>query len=203
MRKAITHFYRGLGLACLLFLVGCASPHNATIKKSHRDQAPAFYIDASQVHNAIPKTEPRSHYGNPHSYTIVGKRYYVLKSARHYNKVGYASWYGTRFHGKLTSSREPYNMFDMTAASKTLPLPTYVKVTNLENGRSVVVKVNDRGPFKRKRIIDLSYVAARKLGYARKGTALVRVTAINPRRWRAHHTHPLPEPTHANIIALK
>lgn len=125
------------------------------------------------------KNEPRSRYGNPACYDVDGKKYYVLNSARGYCQTGLASWYGTKFHGRKTSSREPYNMFALTAASRNLPLPTYVEVTNLENGKRIIVKVNDRGPFKSDRIIDLSYAAAQKLGFANKGTANVKVKAID------------------------
>jgi len=146
-----------------------------------KDGPPLHSIDISKVHDAVPKYEPKSRYGNPKSYVALGKRYYVLKSAKNYDERGIASWYGRKFSGQLTSTREPYNMLAMTAASPVLPLPCYVRVTNLQNGRSVIVRVNDRGPFEPNRIIDLSYVAARKLGYARKGTAMVEVKAIDPR----------------------
>jgi rare lipoprotein A len=128
---------------------------------------------------AIPRDEPLSCYGNENHYVVEGKHYHVLKSSHNYNKVGVASWYGNKFHGHLTSSRERYDMFGMSAASRDLPLPTYVKVTNLENGRSVVVRVNDRGPFKSNRLIDVSYAAAKKIGLIGRGTGKVRVTAIN------------------------
>lgn len=161
-------------LSLTLLLQGCGM----TMKK---DGPPLHSVDMSKVHNAVPKYEPKSRYGNPKSYVALGKRYYVLPTAKGYDQRGIASWYGTKFNGQLTSTREPYDMLSMTAASPILPLPCYVRVTNLENGRSIVVRVNDRGPFAPNRIIDLSYVAAKKLGYARKGTALVEVKAIDPR----------------------
>jgi rare lipoprotein A len=114
------------------------------------------------------------------SYVVHGTRYYVLPSAQGYDKRGVASWYGPKFHGRKTSTGARYNMYAMTAASRDLPLPTWVRVTNLENGRQVVVKVNDRGPFVPNRIIDLSYAAAKQLDMIRKGTALVEVQAIDP-----------------------
>lgn len=123
--------------------------------------------------------EQHSVYGNPKSYVVNGHRYYVADTSKGYDKKGIASWYGEKFHGHLTSTREVYDMYGMTAASTTLPLPTYVRVTNLQNGRQVIVKVNDRGPFLHHRILDLSYTAAKKLGFARKGTAMVRVTALD------------------------
>lgn len=124
------------------------------------------------------KDNVRSKYGNPRSYVVFGKRYYVMDSAKGFTQRGVASWYGPDFHGKRTSSGETYNMHAMTAAHKTLPLPTYVKVKNLSNGKSVVVKVNDRGPFAHERIIDLSFAAAKKLSIVGPGTAQVEVVAL-------------------------
>ena len=152
-------------------LQGCST----TIK----DGPPRSPIDVSKISNAVPKYEPKSRYGNPDFYVALGRRYHVLPKAEGYDERGIASWYGRKFNHQLTSSREPYNMLAMTAASPILPIPCYVRVTNLENGRSVIVRVNDRGPFAPNRIIDLSYVAAKKLGYTNKGTALVEVKAIN------------------------
>jgi rare lipoprotein A len=155
-----------------LCLQACSLTH------STRDGPPSHAIDVTHIANAQPKYEPKSRYGNPRSYVALGKRYYVLKSAKNYNERGIASWYGRKFHGRLTSNRERYNMLAMTAASPILPIPSYVRVTNLENNRSVIVRVNDRGPFAPNRIIDLSYAAAKKLGYSRKGTALVQVAVV-------------------------
>jgi rare lipoprotein A len=129
--------------------------------------------------NAIPREEPRSRYGNPPVYEVYGVRYHVLPSSYGYQERGVASWYGDKFHGRATSSQEPYDMHAMTAAHKTLPLPTYVEVRNLRNNKSVIVRVNDRGPFVDNRIIDLSYSAARQLDLIRDGTGLVEVTAIS------------------------
>lgn len=141
------------------------------------DGAPNGY--AGNTADAVPKSEQLSRYGNPRSYVVAGKRYYVLNTAKGYDQVGNASWYGAKFHGRHTSSDEPYNMYSMTAASPVLPIPSYVRVTNLANNRTAIVKVNDRGPFHSNRIIDLSYAAAKKLGYTGSGTARVRVTAID------------------------
>ncbi len=127
----------------------------------------------------VPRPEPRSRYGNGPVYEVFGKRYTVMDSGAGYQERGVASWYGRKFHGNLTSSREPYDMYQMTAAHKTLPLPMYVRVRNLVNGKSVIVRVNDRGPFVHNRIIDLSYAAAVKLDMIRDGTSLVEVTAID------------------------
>lgn len=135
-------------------------------------------IDLDAIDDAVPRIEPRSRYGNPPYYEVSGRRYYVRASSEDYVERGIASWYGAKFHGRRTSSGEPYDMYAMTAAHTTLPLPTYVRVTHLRNGRSVVVKVNDRGPFHDNRLIDLSYVAALKLGIVSEGTGLVEVRAL-------------------------
>jgi rare lipoprotein A len=132
------------------------------------------------VADAIPRIEPRARNGNPPFYDVFGKRYYVLSSSVDYWERGVASWYGPGFHKVRTSTGEPYDMYGMTAAHKTLPLPAYVRVTNLQNGRSVVVRVNDRGPFVGNRIIDLSYTAAAKLDMLRNGTAMVDVRTLDP-----------------------
>jgi len=136
--------------------------------------------DLLAVPDAVPRIEPRSRLGNPPFYDVLGHRYYVLPSAEGYVARGVASWYGPTFHGVHTAVGEPYDMFGMTAAHKTLPLPCYVRVTNLRNGKSVVVRVNDRGPFVANRLIDLSYTAALKLDMVREGTTLVEVRAITP-----------------------
>jgi rare lipoprotein A len=137
-------------------------------------------IDLATIPEPVPRAEPRSRYGNHSPYTVHGRTYRVLESAKGYVERGLASWYGTKFHGRPTSSFEPYDMFQYTAAHRTLPLPTYARVTNLENGENVVVRINDRGPFKPGRIIDLSYVAALRLGIVAKGTAMVEVRALDP-----------------------
>ena len=136
--------------------------------------------DLDSIPDAVPRAEPRSRYGNPESYVVFGQTYRVQKSARGHVERGLASWYGPGFHSERTSSGEPYDMYAMTAAHKTLPIPVYVRVTHLENGRSVVVKVNDRGPFVGDRINDLSYTAAHKLGMIRSGTAPVEIRVIEP-----------------------
>ena len=132
------------------------------------------------VPEVVPHAEPRSRSGNPPFYDVFGKRYYVLSSSVGYVERGVASWYGPGFHKVRTSTGETYDMYGMTAAHKTLPLPAYVSVTNLQNGRSIVVRVNDRGPFVGNRIIDLSYTAASKLDMLRNGTAMVEVRSIDP-----------------------
>jgi rare lipoprotein A len=142
--------------------------------------APPPPTNIDSIPDAAPRIEPRSAHGNPPFYDTMGKRYYVLGSADGYVERGVASWYGPTFHGVNTSSGERYDMYGMTAAHKTLPLPTYVRVTNLRNGRSVTVRVNDRGPFVANRLIDLSYTAAAKLDMLREGTTLVEVRALEP-----------------------
>lgn len=172
--------YRHTLILFLLFsgltLAGCSSSRYS----QRHDSAPDHDIDTSLIPDAVPRHEPLSKYGNPTSYTVYGQRYTVLKSAQGYKERGIASWYGNKFHGHRTSSGEAYDMYAMTAAHKTLPLPAYVRVTNLKNGRSVVVRVNDRGPFHQNRLIDLSYVAAKRLGIIATGTGLVEVVALNP-----------------------
>lgn len=164
----------GITLCLLIGLAACSTT---------QDGLHPFYrsIDVSKIPDAKPKIEKRSAYGNPNSYRVFGEKYTVLKTHIGYHDRGIASWYGYKFHKRRTSSGEPYNMFEMTAAHKTLPIPSYVQVTNLENGKKIVVRVNDRGPFHQNRIIDLSYVAAKKLGISRKGTGLVEVVALDPR----------------------
>ncbi len=163
--------------AAVALLGGCSGVEHTD------DGAPAAPLDVSAVPDAVPRSEPPSRYGNPPSYVVNGKRYRTLSSSRGYRERGIASWYGTKFHGRRTSTQEVYDMYAMTAAHKRLPLPTYARVTNLANGRSVVVRINDRGPFHHHRIIDLSYAAAAKLGLLAKGTGLVEVEAIEPGRF--------------------
>ena len=145
------------------------------------DGLPAHRVDIAAVPNATPKDEPLSATGNK-PYQVYGKSYTPLHNAIDYQAQGVASWYGTKFHGKRTSSGEPYDMYAMSAAHRTLPLPSYVRVTNMANQRSVIVKVNDRGPFVNTatRIIDLSYVAAAKLGVVETGTGKVHLETIGP-----------------------
>ncbi len=140
---------------------------------------PGASVPRSLPGDAIPREEPRSRYGNGPYYEVRGKTYKVMNSSHDYQERGVASWYGKKFHGRMTSNQEPYDMYGMTAAHKTLPLPTYVRVRNLKNNRSIVVRVNDRGPFVDNRLIDLSYSAALKLDMVRDGTSLVEVTAIS------------------------
>lgn len=166
-------------LTSSLLLSACGSlPHDRY--GFAQDSAPTKDVDHTHVADAVPKVEPRSKYGNPKSYVVQGKRYTVRQSARGFVQTGDASWYGTKFHGHRTSSGEPYDMYAMTAAHKTIPIPSYVEVHNLDNQRKIIVRVNDRGPFVSGRIIDLSYVAAKKLGITTKGTGRVKIRVIAP-----------------------
>lgn len=174
---------RATRFALLLLLAACvATPRRpaATAPAPLPPQIaqPINPSDLSQVPDAVPRDEPRSALGNPPFYVVAGRRYAVMANAGGYLERGVASWYGADFHGLRTSTGEPYDMFAMTAAHKTLPLPCYARVTNLANGRSVVVRINDRGPFVANRIIDLSYTAAVKLDMVRNGTAFVQVEAL-------------------------
>lgn len=159
-------------LAGVLLLAGCSL--------SSRDSGPGRPMNFSHLPDAVPKHETRTRAGNPSTYVVLGKRYHVMQESTGYKERGISSWYGKKFHGRKTSNGETYNMYAMTAAHKTLPIPSYLQVTNLDNGKSVVVRVNDRGPFHDNRIIDLSYAAASKLGFAQNGTGKVELRAIEP-----------------------
>nr|WP_298140635.1 septal ring lytic transglycosylase RlpA family protein [uncultured Pseudomonas sp.] len=158
--------------------------------RPHRDGAPWWDVDVSRIPDAVPMPNYGRVKASP--YTVLGKQYYPIADARRYRAEGLASWYGTRFHGQATANGETYDLYGMTAAHKTLPLPSYVRVTNLENGKTAILRVNDRGPFYSDRIIDLSFAAAKKLGYAENGTARVRVEGIDPEEWWAQQGRPVP-----------
>lgn len=160
-----------------------ADAAQASRYKDKHDSGPQSPLDVSHIRDAIPQVEPRTSAGNKSPYTVLGQTYQLLPEDIYYEEEGGASWYGKKFHGHQTSNGEIYDMYAMTAAHKTLPIPTYVKVTNLDNHKTVIVRVNDRGPFHGDRIIDLSYSAARKLGYAELGTARVRVESIDASQW--------------------
>ncbi len=159
-------------------------------------------VDIASLPEPVPRVEPRSRYGNKSSYQVLGRTYHVLASAKGYSERGLASWYGNKFHGYMTSSFEPYDMYAFSAAHKTLPLPTYARVTNLANGKSVVVRVNDRGPFVEGRIIDLSYAAAVRIGIWPKGTGMVQVDAIDPEHPRAAPPAPRAMPDAHVVLQL-
>jgi rare lipoprotein A len=181
---------RYLSIAILILTLAACSSSSVRVGQDGIDARK----DVSHIPDAVPRHEPRSKYGNPDSYVVHGKRYYVKKSSNGYVERGIASWYGNKFHGRRTSSGETYNMYAMTAAHKSLPLPTYVRVTNIQNGRSVVVKVNDRGPFHQNRIIDLSYAAAEKLDIVSEGTGFVEVRALEPGKAEPARTVPVSSP---------
>ena len=191
IRNAATFLF---AFTCLAVLAACGSnkpkdgpPRSGTASSG---QLPA---------DPVPRPEPKARYGNGPVYEVLGKRYTVMPSAAGYKERGVASWYGKKFHGNLTSNRETYDMYAMTAAHKELPLPTYVRVRNLSNGRTIIVRVNDRGPFVHNRIIDLSYAAAMKLDMVGAGTALVEVEAITfgdqPGARRPPQAKVAPQPT--------
>lgn len=160
---------------CLFLLIFSCTTRKSIVQ----DSAPTGAIDLSNIKPVVVTHLEKSRYGNPTSYEVRGRTYQVKKDAVNYVKEGVASWYGTKFHGRRTSSGEVYDMLALTAAHKTLPIPCFVKVTNLENGKHLIVRVNDRGPFVKDRIIDMSYAAAHKLGMTTKGTAKVRVESVS------------------------
>lgn len=174
-RVSLPIAWAGAALAAMLLVSGCASRGGY-----YKDDGPPerHPVDILSIPDAVPRVEPLSRTGN-NPYVALGKRYVPVASSDGYRQRGTASWYGKKFHGKRTSSGDKYDMYKMTAAHRTLPLPSYVRVTNLENDKSVVVRVNDRGPFLHDRLIDLSYAAAYKLGIIGNGTGRVEVQAIS------------------------
>jgi len=176
-------------LVAALWLCSCG--YTPTLSSQKPDSA-GRAVDTSTIINAVPKVEPITRAGNKSPYKVFGKTYFLLPTSIGYKETGIASWYGTKFHGRKTANGETYNMYGMTAAHKSLPIPSYVRVTNIENRRSIIVRINDRGPFHGPRIIDLSYVGAMKLGFAEQGTAKVLVEAIDP---SGGETNPATAPT--------
>jgi rare lipoprotein A len=166
-------------MALLLVLISACMTPKSTSKRKNLDTGPSQPVDWTKVKPVNPKKESKSKYGNPKNYEVFGKTYHVLNSSENFKQHGVASWYGTQFHGRRTSSGETYDMLQLTAAHKTLPIPCYVKVTNKDNGKTLTVRVNDRGPFAKSRIIDLSYSAAYQLGMAEQGTANVMIETIS------------------------
>jgi len=160
------------------------------INRAHKDGAPWWDVDVSRIPDATPTLHTGPYKAAP--YSVLGKTYFPLQESKTYVQSGTASWYGTKFHGQNTANGEVYDLYGMSAAHKTLPLPSYVRVTNLDNNRTVILRVNDRGPFYSDRIIDLSYAAAKKLGYAETGTARVKVEGIDPQQWWAAKGRPAP-----------
>jgi rare lipoprotein A len=178
---------RGVLLVTLLAftLAGCSVTRRPSADKPRTSipsgsAVPSVPPDVLAIPDAVPRAEPRGTRGNPPFYVVFGKRYVVMDKSEGWVERGTASWYGPGFHAQSTSLGEPYDMYAMTAAHKTLPIPCYAEVTNLRNGRKVVVRINDRGPFVGDRIIDLSYTAAAKLDMLLQGTAPVEVRVIGP-----------------------
>ncbi len=185
---------KGLLIPAVLLLHACSTvegpkslpsskPDETKPADSSNDGPPELDLDVTHIPNAVPQIEPVSRYGNPAYYEVFGQRYKTLTHSMGYEAEGTASWYGKKFHGQRTSSGEKYDMYAMTAAHKSLPLPTYAKITNVKNGKEVIVKINDRGPFVKDRLIDLSYAAAKKLGIHATGTGKVKICAIDPVAW--------------------
>ena len=160
------------------------------INRAHKDGAPWWDVDVSRIPDATPTLHTGPYKANP--YTVLGKNYFPIQQSKDYVASGTASWFGTKFHGQNTANGEVYDLYGLSAAHKTLPLPSDVRVTNLDNSRSVILRVNDRGPFYSDRIIDLSYAAAKKLGYAETGTARVKVEGIDPQQYWAQRGKPAP-----------
>ncbi|OED45859.1 hypothetical protein ACH42_04480 [Endozoicomonas sp. (ex Bugula neritina AB1)] len=177
-------------LVIAMFIAGCSST-------SVQDGPPADYVDISTIPDAAPSPIQVPLKNSP--YELGGVKYQPMGSANGYSEQGIASWYGMKFHGKQTANGEIYDLYKMTAAHKTLPLPSYVKVTNVDNGLSVVVRVNDRGPFIENRLIDLSYVAAKKLNYADNGLANVVIEGIDPESF----VQTSPDPERGEILYLQ
>jgi rare lipoprotein A len=174
--------FKSTGLLALVVLVSLLLASCAGKKPQVEEPADGpstTDLRAEDVADAVPQAEPLARYGNHSPYEVFGKKYHVLASSDGYHERGVASWYGSKFHGRRTSSGEPYDMHLATAAHKSLPLPTYAEVTNLDNGKKVIVKINDRGPFKDGRLIDMSYGAALRLGMTGTGTARVDVRVID------------------------
>ncbi len=172
-------------LATALLLAACSTTREGDdevvagpVPKPVVDGEPLWPIRADEVKDAVPRADPILAAGNKSPYTVNGVTYEILDSHVGYRERGLASWYGAKFDGRLTSNGEIYDLYAATAAHKTLPIPCYARVTNLDNGRSVIVRVNDRGPFHSDRLIDLSYAAAVKLGYMEQGTAPVEVEVV-------------------------
>lgn len=163
----------------LVFLAGCSSTPETGPGGYYKDDGPGDSARLASIPDAVPSAEPLHRWAN-RPYEALGKRYVPLTRVGPYQQRGAASWYGKRFHGNPTSSGEKYDMYKMSAAHPILPIPSYARVTNLANGRTVVVRVNDRGPFHAGRVIDLSYAAAYKLGYVAAGSARVLVEQLVP-----------------------
>lgn len=176
-----------IAVSCV-YLAGCVAGRSApasspNIPTAEQDSGPKRPMDVSHIPDAVPRVEPITAAGNKSPYVVLGKTYRVMKEPSGYQERGIASWYGKKFHGRKTSNGEVYDMYGMTAAHKTLPIPSFVEVTNLKNNKKIIVRVNDRGPFHEGRVIDLTYAAAKKLDFQHLGTAQVKVSLIDPRTY--------------------
>lgn len=192
-----------------LFLSGCASiqqwiggaqpAEEVPVVEEVPDGPPLIAsVDVNELPEPEPKPEPLSHYGNPESYEVDGVTYTIAAVSPGFSETGVASWYGRKFHGQLTSSGEPFDMFQFTAAHTSMPIPAWIRVTNLENNQSLIVRVNDRGPFKKNRVLDLSWAAAKRLGFSDQGTAQVSYEVLSvPTSDAALIANPLAEPAQA------
>ena len=163
----------------LIFVAGCSSTPEKRPGGYYKDDGPGDSAKLASIPDAVPRAEPLHRWAN-RPYEAMGRKYVPLTRVGVYTQRGTASWYGKRFHGNPTSSGEKYDMYRMTAAHPILPIPSYARVTNIANGRSVVVRVNDRGPFHAGRAIDLSYAAATRLGYIGQGSAQVEIEQVVP-----------------------
>tara|TARA_B100000780_G_scaffold56583_1_gene35806 strand:- start:42260 stop:43129 length:870 start_codon:yes stop_codon:yes gene_type:complete len=184
-----------------LLIHGCTQAPRVIDEMDIQDGAGEL-VDTRLIANAVPKMEPVTRAGNSNPYTVLGETYHLLPTARGYKRVGTASWYGSKFHGRKTANGEVYDMYAMTAAHRTLPIPAYARVTNLANQRVIVVRINDRGPFHASRIIDLSYAAALKLGFADHGTAEVEIEVITPTSTRVEAPMPNVSPVVADRLSI-
>jgi len=199
-------FFRppAFSLLAVLFIAACSTttdvPPVEIDSTPSKDGAPSVERDVSKIPDAVPQKVKRTRAGNKSPYTVFQKTYTLLEDSKDYKEKGYASWYGTKFHGRNTANGEIYDMWGMTAAHKTLPIPSYVRVTNVHNNKTVIVRVNDRGPFHSDRIIDLSYAAAKKLGFAESGVALVDVEDVTPMNLQVEE---LPQQVEPKVIAVK
>ena len=169
--------WRGAVAAALIAVAACSTTPPPSVPSDSAPSHPPQNL--ALLPDPVPRTEPPSRYGNKSPYEVLGKTYYVMPKPGNYREYGTASWYGTKFHGQSTSSGEPYDMYQLTAAHRSLPIPSYVRITNLDNKKTAIVRVNDRGPFHSERLIDVSYAAAVKLGFADRGTARVVVEVVD------------------------
>jgi rare lipoprotein A len=200
---------RSVLILALLWLGGCSSvqqwmgvaePVDETAVVDEVPDGPPLIasVDVETLPEPVAKPEPLSQYGNPETYEVEGVTYTIAPVGPGFSEIGTASWYGRKFHGQLTSSGEPFDMFQFTAAHKTMPIPAWIRVTNLENNQSLVVRVNDRGPFKENRVLDLSWAAAKRLGFSEKGTARVSYEVLTvPTSDAALIANPLAKPAQA------